>query len=103
MTAFMIRENPGEQTYHIVCQFTVYRERFGHHPSFLPQDEAKGMQIGFATEFGFLVEDDLTKEQALDQLAAYQEQYDTLITELENDDTRWDEFPFQQCPLLWSR
>lgn len=84
-------------------KYTVYRERFEHHPDFLPQDEEKGKIEGFSTNFWFLVEDDLTSDTVVKQLNSYQRKYDKLISEIENDDTRWNEFPFKNKPIVYSK
>ena len=102
MSAFTIVSN-NDSTFHIECLFTVYREKFGHHPDFLPQDEERGKHEGFSTKFWFLIEDDLTADNVVKRLNNYQEKYDKLIVEIENDDTRWNEFPFKDKPIVYSK
>ena len=102
MSAFTLVSN-GDNTFRIECLFVVYREKFGHHPSFLPQDEIRGAREGFSTKFWFLVEDDLDASETVKKLADYQNKYDKLITEIENDDTRWEEFPFKTNPVVYSK
>ena len=46
MSAFTIVSN-NDDSFHIECLFIVYREKFGHHPDFLPQDEERGKREGF--------------------------------------------------------
>jgi hypothetical protein len=93
----------GDGTFRIEMMFTVYREKFGHHPSWLPCDEEKGKREGYPTTYWFLIEDDLTGADTGDHLIAYQKQYSKLISEIENDDTRWDEFPFKDRPITYSK
>lgn len=102
MSAFTIVSN-GDNTFHIECLFVVYREKFGHHPDFLPQGETRGKREGFSTKFWFLVEDDLSADETVTKLTDYQNKYDKLITEIENDDNRWNEFPFKDKPLVYSK
>jgi hypothetical protein len=83
-------------TFRIECEFTVYFAEFKHYPDWLgykPTDE--DLKFGVPTRFWFLVEDDLPPNKVNDRLTFYRNKYDTLIPELENDDTRWDEFPFK--------
>ena len=102
MSAFTIVSN-NDNSFHIECLFVVYREKFGHHPDFLPQDEARGKREGFSTKFWFLVEDDLTSNEAVSRLNYYQTKYDKLIEDIENDDTRWNEFPFKDKTITYSK
>lgn len=102
MSAFTIVSN-NDGTFHIECLFVVYREKFGHHPDFLPQNEERGKREGFSTKFWFLVEDNLTSENVVTHLNNYQTKYDKLIMELENDDTRWNEFPFKNNCIVYSK
>ena len=102
MSNFAMIDN-GDGTYRIECFFVVYREKFGHHPDFLPQNEERGKHEGFSTKFWFLIEDDLSENNASVKLTDYRRKYDDLISEIENDDTRWDEFPFRNKPLIYSK
>ena len=102
MTSFYIYDN-NDGTFRIECKFIVYRAKFGHHPDFLPQDEIRGRREGFATKFWFLVEDNLTESEASSHLKKYQEQYDKLIEEIEDNDKRWNEFPFKDKPKVYSK
>lgn len=95
-------ENP-EGTYHVECQFTVYRARFGHHPSFLPQDEMRGRREGFCTQFWFLVDDDLSAKDADARVKELTDTYDELIDQIQEDDSRWEEFPFKGCPVVYAK
>ena len=88
---------------YIETVFVVYRERFGHHPSWLSQDEERDKRDGYSTQFHFLLEDNLTKEDAISKLKEYRKQYDTLITDIENDDRKWDEYPWQDRPIIFSK
>lgn len=88
---------------YIETAFFVYRERFGHHPSWLPQDEERGKREGFPTQFYFLLDDNLTREKAISKVKEYRRQYDALITEIENDDRKWDEYPWQNRPITFSK
>ena len=99
---FSIIENP-EGTYRIECMFIVYRQKFGHHPDFLPQDEEKGAREGFNTKFWFLVDDDLTKNNAEKTVEEYQQKYDVEIRKIENDDTLWDTFPFKNNIVIYAK
>lgn len=90
-------------TYHIECLFIVYREKFGHHPDFLPQDEERGKREGFNTKFWFLVMDYLSAAEAQRRLTNYENLYSALIHEIENDDTRWDEFPFKNKQIVYCK
>ena len=98
---FQVVKNP-EGTYHIECEFTVYREKFGHHPSFLPQDEVRGRREGFSTRFWFLVEDDIAPENVKARLNYYYKKYPN-ISEIENDDKKWESFPFKKNCVLYSK
>ena len=99
---FSIVDN-RDGTHRIECCFVVYRQKFGHHPDFLPQDEERGKREGFSTKFWFLVEDDLSADEAANKLADYQHKYDNLISDIENDDKRWNEFPFKNKPVTYSK
>lgn len=99
---FTIYKNP-EGTYHIECQFVVYREKFGHHPDWLPQNEEDGKRFGFSTKFWFLIEDNISFDDIEKRYLHYTETYDSLISEIENDDTRWNEFPFKDKPVVYSK
>ena len=88
---------------YIETVFVVYREKFGHHPSWLPQDEERGNEEGFSTQFHFLLDDDVTKEEAIAKVREYRKQYDELISDIENDDRKWDEYPWKDRPLLFSK
>jgi hypothetical protein len=101
MSSFCVIKNP-EGTYRIECQFVVYREKFGRHPKFLKGCEGNARD-GFNTKFWFLVEDDLDKEEAKRKLVEYQTKYDELIISIENDDTRWEEFPFKDNVITYSK
>ena len=102
MSSFEYFKN-NDGTFHIECLFVVYRELFGHHPDFLPQDEERGKREGFSTKFWYLVEDDLTKEEARLHLKDYRKKYDRLITAIEHDDKRWNEFPFKDKDVVYSK
>lgn len=104
MTAsnFTIVDNK-DGTHRIECLFVVYRAKFGHHPDFLQVDEERGEREGFTTKYWFLVEDDLSAEDAVKKLTEYQNKYDKLITELEDDDKRWNEFPFKDNAIVYSK
>ena len=101
MSAFSVHKNEGEDTYHIECLFVVYRAKFGHHPSFCPQNEEDGARDGYNTKYWFLVYDGLSKELAETRLADYQFLYEKLIHEIEDNDELWDEFPFKNCPVVY--
>lgn len=88
---------------YIETVFFVYRERFGHHPSWLPLDEERGKREGFPTQFHFLLDDNLTREEAIAKVKEYRKQYDTIITDIENDDRKWDEYPWQNRPITFSK
>ena len=102
MDTFSIIDN-NDGTYHIECLFIVYRNKFGHHPDFLPQDEERGKREGFSTKFWFLIADNLSKEQAEKRLVNYKYLYTKLITEIEDDDKRWNDFPFKDKPVIYSK
>ena len=98
-----IPQNP-EGTYHIECRFFVYRHKFGHYPSFLRQyGTADAIKYGYTTKFFYLIEDDLDEETANRKIEEYNQKYGALITEIENDDTRWDEFPFKNNDIVYSK
>lgn len=101
-THFRYSEDDNGVCY-IETVFFVYRAMFGHHPSWLPQDEKRGRREGFSTQFNFLLEDDLTKEEAISKVREYRKQYDALITDIENDDRKWDEYPWQDRPIIFSK
>ena len=88
---------------YIECVFFVYRARFGHHPDFLPQDEERGMRDGFSTQFHFLVEDYIPEDKVYVKLKKYREKYDAIVKDIEDDDKKWNEFPFKDNILLWSK
>lgn len=98
---FSVNNNDG--TYHIECLFVVYRERFGHHPSFLPQDEERGKREGFSTKFWFLIKDDLTSAEAETELEILNRIWSHKIHAIENDDTLWDKFPFKNNTIVYSK
>lgn len=81
--------------YAIECLFVVYRAKFGHHPTFLPQDEVRGKIEGFNTKFYYEVEIDLSEDMANERLKYYREKYDDMITKIEDDDKLWAKFPFR--------
>lgn len=95
MPHFFMILNP-EGTYHIEVQFTVYFDLFHHFPEWLGfQPTAKEQKNGYPTRFFMLVENDLPATLALKKWKEYGERYDAFIEELEQDDARWNEFPFQ--------
>lgn len=96
---FQLIENP-EGTFRIECQFIVYREKFKRHPSWIsPVGDAR---TGFNTKYYFLVEDDIISNIEVDaKLHLYREKYDKLIYEIEDDDSKWDEFPFKDRPIVY--
>ena len=97
---FSIIKNP-EGTYHIECLFVVYRELFGEHPSWI--DCPGDARDGFNTKFYFLIEDDLSLEDATAKLKDYVDNYSKLIITIENDKNRWDEFPFKDKPIVYTK
>lgn len=103
MTHFLITNECNEETFRIECCFTVYREKFGHHPDFLPQDEEHGKREGFNTKFFYLIEENLTKEQADEKLKQYQNKYDEKLTQIEDDHTIWENFPFKSKELVYCK
>lgn len=102
MSHFSIHENP-EGTYRIECLFVVYRERFGHHPRFIHVDEEKGRREGFNTQYYYLVEDDINKNEAKNKLKEYQEKYDDFLYDIENDDRLWKRFPFKNNTIIYCK
>lgn len=99
ISSFFVIVNP-EGTKRIECRFIVYREKFGHHPSFLKDYEGNARE-GFNTKFFFVVVDDLSDEEAETKLLEFEEKYNDIVTNIENDDTKWDEFPFKDCPISY--
>ena len=102
LTPFNIVDNV-DKTYRIECLFIVQRARFGHHPEFIEVDETRGNKEGFSTKYWFLVEDDLTKTEAEKLKKEYEAKYNKLIEDIENDDARWNEFPFKDKPITYSK
>lgn len=94
MCHFFMMKNP-EGTYHIEVEFTVYYEQFHHYPEWLTECQSMDPRCGYQTQFNKLVEDDLPEEVARQKVSEYRKRYDALLDELEADDTRWNEFPFQ--------
>ncbi len=99
---FFMADN-GDGTYRIECLFVVYRELFGHHPSFLPQDEERGKREGFSTKFWFLVEDDIEPDKINNRLEFYKNTYSKQIFDIEKDDKKWESFPFKDKPVIYSK
>ena len=103
MSHFFIRKDswdaPG--TSHIEVCFVVYRHKFGHHPTFLPQDEEKGRRDGFNTQFYYIAEENIPDEKAEEKLEYYKNRYDSELEEIEEDDTKWEQFPFKGNELVW--
>ena len=87
----------------IECLFVVQRAKFGHHPDFLPQNEEKGRRDGFSTKFWVLVDDNLEQVDAENKISEYIDKYEKLISEIEDDDSRWNEFPFKDKPVVFSK
>lgn len=95
MSSFSAVDNM-DGTFRIECEFTVYFEKFKHHPDWLSyKPDARTMKEGVSTRFWILVEDNILPDKINARLTFYRNEYDNLIPELENDDTRWNEFPFQ--------
>lgn len=100
--------NNNDGTFRIECLFIVYFEKFKHHPDWLVGDNAidgyhkptpRDLREGVSTKFWILVEDNILPDAINARLASYRNKYDKLIPKLENDDSRWNEFPFQNPKL----
>ena len=91
-------------TFRIECRFMVYYSIFKRYPTWMNiHPTAKDLHEGVSTKFWFLVEDDLAKEDADRKVKEYHEKYDVLINTNENNPSRWDEFPFQDKPIVYSK
>ena len=66
-------------------------------------DGEDGRRDGFSTKFYYLVDDDMDRESAETKLKVYQTKYDDRITEIEEDDTLWDSFPFKENVIVYSK
>ena len=99
MTNFQLVDNE-DGTFRIECRFIVYRELFKKHPSWTyPTGDEK---TGFYTKYYFLVEDDIMGNIPADaKIHFYRQEFDKLITEIENNPARWDEFPFKDRPIVY--
>lgn len=101
-TSFLKVDN-GDRTYRIEVRFIVYRALFGHHPTWLPQDEERGAREGFSTKFWLMVQDNINPVFADMALLYYRCKYDSVVTKTENNDQLWEEFPFKDCDIIYSK
>ena len=86
-------------TFRIEVKFEII-EKFRHHrPSWW--DKSIGETNQRPILCWFCVEDRLTGSAVGEKLLNYQSKYSKLINEIENDDTRWDEFPFKSSMLTY--